>query len=82
MGIVMSENDPEMKEYQKSYIELIARKVGDEVCQKIEKRLYDHEKRLLKIEKKVFNGFSVKINVLYGLYSVIIALLIKLAFWK
>jgi len=56
--------------------------VGDEVCQKIEKRLYDHEKRLLKIEKKVFNGFSVKINVLFGLYSVIIALLIKLAFWK
>ena len=82
MGIVKYEDDPEMKEYQKSYIELIARKVGDEIYQKLEEKHYDHEKRLSKIEKKVFNGFSVKINVLFGLYSVIIALLIKLAFWK
>jgi len=43
MGIVKYEDDPEMKEYQKSYIELIARKVGDEIYQKLEKKHYDHE---------------------------------------
>jgi len=41
MGIVKYEDDPEMKEYQKSYIELIARKVGDEIYQKLEKKHYD-----------------------------------------
>ena len=43
MGIVKYEDDPEMKEYQKSYIELIARKVGDEIYQRLEEKHYDHE---------------------------------------
>jgi len=82
MGIVMSENDPEMKEYQKNYIELIARKVGKEVSVILEKRLNNHEKRISKMEKKVFNGFGTKINVLFGFYGVMIVLLIKMAFFK
>jgi len=78
----MSENDPEMKEYQKNYIELVARKIGEEVSVILEDRLNNHEKRISKMEKKVFNGFGTKINVLFGFYGVMIVLLIKMAFFK
>jgi len=78
----MSENDPEMKEYQKNYIELVARKIGKEVSVILEKRLNNQDKRISKMEKKVFNGFGTKINVLFGFYGVMIVLLIKMAFFK
>ena len=81
MDTIKSNDGPEMKEYQRSYIELIARKVGDEIYQRLEEKHYDHEKRLLKIEKKVFNGFSTKINILFAIYSIFIGLLVKLAFF-
>lgn len=77
----MNEKDPQMKKYQKNYIELIARKVGDEISNKLEKKLCEHDKRISKMEKKVFNGFSTKINILFGLYTIFIGLLIKLAFF-
>lgn len=62
-------------EKERAYIREIVREVIAELpCEK-------HAKRLGKIEIKVFNGFTLKINILYGLYVVIIGLLVRIAFF-
>ena len=77
---------PVMEEYQKAYIELIAKRVADEVVLKLESRLVGElekiNKRVHKLELKVFNGFGLKINLLFVLYTVFLGLLIKLAFFN
>ena len=56
------------------------------MIQRTEERIIElvkeNDKRIRKIEKKVFNGFSTKISILFGLYGVIIALLVKMAFFR
>ena len=39
------------------------------------------DSRLRDVEKKVFNGYGSNIKILYGLYTVVIGLLVKLAFF-
>ncbi|MHA1225253.1 MAG: hypothetical protein ACTSR2_01315 [Candidatus Hodarchaeales archaeon] len=77
----MAKEEPIMNEYQKAYIELIAKRVADEVKERLVEKIEYNSKRIRKIEQKVFNGFGAKITILFGLYTVIIALLVKLAFF-
>ena len=41
----------------------------------------DNDDRVRKVEQKVFNGYGSNIKILYGLYTVVIGLLIQLAFF-
>jgi len=61
-----------MKEEERAYIKEIVREVMAE---------FKHESRLKKVEQKVFNGFGLKINVLYAICMAILAGVIKLAFF-
>ncbi len=83
---------PKMDEYQEAYIELIARKTAKAVSDDLEQRLIRHletankerddiDKRLQKVERKMFNGINLKINLLYGFYVAMLGILIKLAFF-
>ncbi len=76
------QREPTLNEYQKSYIELVARKVAKEIKDEILPEIKDNNKRIAKIERRVFNGFGLKINILFVLYSIFIGLLIKLAFFN
>jgi len=64
---------PQIEEYQKSYIELIARKVVDEFDKRLSAKIADNEKRLRTVEKKVFNGMTFKLNLLLAFYGATIA---------
>jgi len=61
-----------MKEEEKSYIKEIVREVIKDL---------NLEERMQKVERKVFNGFSIRINILYALCTAILAGVIKLAFF-
>ena len=74
-------NEPTLSEYQKSYIELIAKKTAEQIKSELVPEIRENRKRITKIERKVFNGFGTKINILFVLYSIFIALLIKIAFF-
>ena len=61
-----------MKEEERAYIKEIVREVIVEL---------DHENRLRKIERRVLNGFGLKINILYMICMAILAGIVKLAFF-
>lgn len=67
----MSNNVPEMQEYQKAYIELISKKTADEAVKSLDRALpcAKHEERILEIEKKVFDGLGDRIDELGGQVS-------------
>ena len=52
---------------EKAYIKEIAREVVSELPCKV------HGERLRKCEQKLFNGINTKINILFAIYSVVIA---------
>lgn len=74
-------DEPKLTEYQKAYIELVARRTADEIKNEIVPEIKENTKRIVKIEKKVFNGFGTKINILFAVYGLFLALLIKLVFF-
>ena len=88
-GKTMKKNDqPELSEYQRIYIRMIAKEVGDEVEAKIKPDIEKMNNRIGKIENKVFNGFGSRIkNIgnqmkgLYALYLLILGIVIKVAFF-
>lgn len=61
-----------MKEEERAYIKEIVREVITEL---------NHEKRIQEIERRVFNGFGLKINILYAICMAILAGIVKLAFF-
>jgi len=61
-----------MKEDEKMYIKAIVNQVLKDL---------EYDKRMRKLETKVFNGFNTKINALFCLYSIFLGVLIKLAFF-
>ena len=63
-----------MKEEEKAYIKEIVREVMDSFVQ-------EYDSRLRKVEQKVFNGFGLKINILYAICLAILTGVIKLAFF-
>ena len=75
------DNQPELSEYQRIYIRMIAKEVGDEVEAKIKPDIDDMQRRIIRVERKIFNGFGTKINLLFAFYGLFIALLVKLAFF-
>lgn len=88
-----------MDDYQKAYIELIAQKTADHIAEKLEAKIAEQleksgekqnkiDMRLQQVERKVFNGFGLRldklkwqIGLLYGIYTIMLATLIKLAFF-
>ena len=69
---------PSVSEYQKSYIELIARRVGDEIEGRVKSEMVKSDERLRKVEQKVYNGINFKINMLMAFYGLSVAGLITL----
>ena len=59
-----------LSEAEKAYIKEIAREVVQELpCKPI-------EERVRKVEQKLTNGLNTKINILFGLYTIIIGRMI------
>ena len=77
----MAKEEPAIHEYQKTYIEFIAQKTAAEIRKELIEEIKENRRRITKIERRVFNGFGIKINILFILYGIFIALLIKLAFF-
>ena len=72
MGFVMA-LDHETKLYVKEIVEEAVADISG-VCM-------ERDQRMRAVEHKVFNGYGSSIKVLYGLYAVIIGLMVKLAFF-
>ncbi len=77
-----------MTKYQESYIELVAKKTGDAIegrisvkIEKLDQDIKELSGRIIKVERKIFNGFGMKINLLFVFYAVFIGILVKLAFF-
>lgn len=41
----------------------------------------NRDNRIRKVEQKVFNGYGTSIKILYGVYALIVGLLVKTAFF-
>lgn len=96
----MDKNIPNISHYQEAYIELIAKKTADKVIERVENRLigqikenknknHELELRTIEVEKKVFNGYDLKIKhinwkitFLFAAYSAMIAVVIRMAFFQ
>jgi len=63
-----------MKDEEKIYVKDIVREAMD---------MFEHAygDRLRKVEQKVFNGFGLRINILFAICMAILAGIIKLAFF-
>ncbi len=84
----MKKEQPIMTKYQESYIELVAKKTGDAIegrisvkIEKLDQDIKELSGRIIKVERKIFNGFGMKINLLFVFYAVFIGILVKLAFF-
>ena len=64
-----------MTSEEKAYIHEVVREVIRELpCEA-------REERIQKVERKIFNGFGTKINILFVLYTVFLGLAVKQVFF-
>ena len=60
---------------------LYVKEIVEEAISNVSRVCGERDTRIRNIENKVFNGYGSNIKILYGLYTIVIGLLIKLAFF-
>lgn len=69
-----------IQEYQRSYIELIATKVADKIDRRLSSTISETDKRLQRVEQRLYNGINFKVNLLMTFYGITVAGLIAILF--